>query len=809
MTPLEYALAYAAKGLRVVPIPPGCKYPKGIKNWEQLATDDPARITKYWTNHPTHGIGIATGPLSGVFVVDIDPKDGGDDSFDALEARHGALPETVETLTGGGGRHLFYRWPEGADIRNEASGTLGVGIDIRGINGQVVSPPTIHPETGRAYMFEIEHDLLDGAVIADAPQWLIDLLTTPPAVAEPRKDKAPRPFGDMPGDIWAHTTSWADELTKLGAELHSQHRDNTGGYYEMWTRPGKTKHQGASASLYYGGTDVLKVFTPNWPGLTVGETYTLWGLHVTLEHQGDYAEAARIHGQQQRQLGDDIPQPTIDPETGEEETVEKPMVFTNGRYLNDITNELVSLMVKLNNPPRLFRHGEVVSQLTGDELSAVDRVRMLNVVEMTVRPVKTTKNDIVPSRIEPSALDITMLRLLQDLPVVQSIMRAPFLRSDGTVCADIGYDRTSGNYMTSTVDTNVPATPTPTDVAAAVAVVDDFVHDFPLNTNSDRAHIFALLLTPLIRHLVPLTPLFVLDGNGPGVGKNLLAESCMYVATGQWVQTDPLPLDSEEQRKQITALMSTGRSVALFDEAHIVSGTSLARLITSTTWGDRLLGYSKQVAYPNRITVVALGNNVDIQGDMPRRSILIRLESNVEHPYDRQDFRHNDLRHWVETNRAKLLGSLLMILVAWHQAGRPSSNVRLGSFDAWASIVGGALANAGVEGFLANAASMRDRGATDDGDMQEHLNELSRHFYGRAFTTRQVASLLEDNFLDTMPPRLGNDRARVQQSLGHVYRRYSGRWLGTCRIVPDGITSGSRRFIIEQSSAAPASDSPF
>ena len=50
---------------------------------------------------------------------------------------------------------------------------------------------------------------------------------------------------------------------------------------------------GASASLYYHGSDVLKVFTSSAAPLVADETYTLWGFHVALEHGGDHAAAAR------------------------------------------------------------------------------------------------------------------------------------------------------------------------------------------------------------------------------------------------------------------------------------------------------------------------------------------------------------------------------------------------------------------------------------------------------------------------------------------------------------------------------------
>ena len=66
MSPLDLALYYASRGWRVIPIPPGYKHPFGIDRWQEKATIDVQRITKYWTLNPDHGIGIATGPESGL-----------------------------------------------------------------------------------------------------------------------------------------------------------------------------------------------------------------------------------------------------------------------------------------------------------------------------------------------------------------------------------------------------------------------------------------------------------------------------------------------------------------------------------------------------------------------------------------------------------------------------------------------------------------------------------------------------------------------------------------------------------------------
>jgi hypothetical protein len=624
-----------------------------------------------------------------------------------------------------------------------------------------------------------------------------DATINPPTTPQRRPQGGPMYGMDRPGDDFNARHDGGYVLGLAGWTHDATERNGN----ERWLHPWSPTSD-CSATVYAddGHTTIWsETASARLPALEAQRPYDPFGLYVAMIHDGDF-KAATI-GLAEQGYGKASPPPAIDTDT-EDDTNEpsahtKPMIVTSGRHLNELADEVVDVLVRLNQPPVTFRHGDTVSTFARGELEPLDRVRLMNQVEMTARPVALKKDSTVPSRVDATALDITLLRLLDRLPAVDGLLHAPFMRPDGTVCAEVGYDEPSRVYLTSTMPIDVPSSPTPEQVAAAVALVDEFIADFPLATPPDRAHVFGLLLTLMTRHLMPLSPLIAIDGNGPGVGKNLLSECCVYIATGEWVQTDPLPLDNEEQRKQITSLLATGRSVALFDEAHIIGGTSLARLITSTTWGDRLLGYSKQVSYPNKMSVIALGNNVEVTGDMPRRTVLIRLSSGLDRPEMRSSFLHDDLRLWVTNNRARMIEALLTILRAWHAAGRPRSSARLGSFDTWATMIGGALDNAGVAGFLANAQEMRERSATDDSDMEAHLEEVLEVLGDVEFGVRRVAELIESGALETIPPKVSPGGPRFGQQLGHVYRRYSGRWLGGYKLTQGGVTGKSRRWSIE------------
>lgn len=166
----QAALAYAQQfRLPVFPLKPRGKVPlspNGFKN----ATIDPHIIGIWGTNWSDANVGIPTGTTSGFDVLDIDPRHGGDESLKELIRSNGPLPETVEALTGGGGRHLLFKHEEG--IRNSA-GQLP-GLDIRGDGGYIAAPPSIH-ENGQKYAWELSSRI--GEVeMAEWPLWLLEAL---------------------------------------------------------------------------------------------------------------------------------------------------------------------------------------------------------------------------------------------------------------------------------------------------------------------------------------------------------------------------------------------------------------------------------------------------------------------------------------------------------------------------------------------------------------------------------------------------------------------------------------------------------
>jgi Bifunctional DNA primase/polymerase, N-terminal/Primase C terminal 1 (PriCT-1) len=166
---LRTALALAQRGLAVFPCHPRDKKPATPRGCLD-ASKDPSMISHWWGLNPEFNIAIATGAPSNLFAIDIDGVDA-EAELAKLEVKYGALPTTIEVITPRPGRHLYFRMPDGGDMRNSA-GRIAPGIDIRAAGGYVIVPPSAHP-SGRRYVWSV--DCADA--IAAAPDWLLDQIS--------------------------------------------------------------------------------------------------------------------------------------------------------------------------------------------------------------------------------------------------------------------------------------------------------------------------------------------------------------------------------------------------------------------------------------------------------------------------------------------------------------------------------------------------------------------------------------------------------------------------------------------------------
>lgn len=163
METLEFARFYLSKGFSIIPINPNDKKP-AIDSWKKYQCRQPSQeeLIEWFGNGSENNIGIVTGKISNLAVVDLDSKD-------AVEfADKNNFPPTPLVKTKKG-YHLYYQYKEG--VRNYQKRDDLPGIDLRGEGGYVVAPPSVHP-SGIGYEW-VEGKALDDIDITELPEGIL------------------------------------------------------------------------------------------------------------------------------------------------------------------------------------------------------------------------------------------------------------------------------------------------------------------------------------------------------------------------------------------------------------------------------------------------------------------------------------------------------------------------------------------------------------------------------------------------------------------------------------------------------------
>jgi hypothetical protein len=149
---INWCRAYTEHGY---PLFPCGSDKRPLVKWRAAATTDHKQIEQWWRRWPSAMIGIPTGSVSGLTVLDVDRK-GSVDGFATLQEHGWTIPEdAIEVQTPSGGSHFYFRY---TDERNSAS-ALGPGLDIRGEGGYVIAPPSRPVLDGDDYRFAEGQDL--------------------------------------------------------------------------------------------------------------------------------------------------------------------------------------------------------------------------------------------------------------------------------------------------------------------------------------------------------------------------------------------------------------------------------------------------------------------------------------------------------------------------------------------------------------------------------------------------------------------------------------------------------------------------
>jgi KaiC/GvpD/RAD55 family RecA-like ATPase len=214
-------------GWAVFPLIPRDKRPL-TKHGFKDATSHLPDIDRWWESTPRAGIGLPTGKVNGLVVIDLDPRNAELPTHTDPDGRvhtqsvwewaeddvfKGTLPETWVVETPGGGLHFYFRHP-GDRLLPGVKGWAR-GVDVKSDGGYVCAPPSVHPNGGE-YEWGVKPD---DAPLADLPEWIFS------ALAEAQRDRVTKQMDGTLVDGKIPSGGRNDYLTSVAGTLQRRNVD--------------------------------------------------------------------------------------------------------------------------------------------------------------------------------------------------------------------------------------------------------------------------------------------------------------------------------------------------------------------------------------------------------------------------------------------------------------------------------------------------------------------------------------------------------------------------------------------------------
>lgn len=637
------------------------------KRWQKAPAPPPDRVEK-WAKKGN--VGLRTGSVSGVLVLD-------DDTEDGSGAAELELRATVTVITGSGRRHYYFKTP--AEAVTNARGNLPEKVDVRVDGGQVVFVGSIHPDTGGVYCWAPGLSPEEIA-LAELPDHVVDLIRAPkPEEPKPKKKRTKRRRSVA---IDQSARAALDEATSVVAAAPEGSRNETLNCeaFRMgrWVNAGLLTRPEVEAALAgaarAAGLPDSEVARTIRSGLDAGLTQPLRHRH----HLGDASVA---------------PKPSIIIEGGalpKIVTQAEDALLQAGAHLYQRGNILVRTMRAPTMTMRdVYRRAEGVLMLC-----PVESPYLVEILTKAANWYRIVRDDLVlidcPERVARTYLARAgHWRLRYLLGVIET----PTLRPDGSILNEPGYDPTTCLlFDPGAVEfPAIPEEPTRDDALLALAVLREVIKDFPWLEDCDRSAALGAILTALIRPSLRTAPLCAYRAPKMASGKSLLADVVAMIATGRVASVMSQGRDEDEDKKRMLAILMEGIGVACIDNIEReFGGATLCSVLTQESWRERILGKTQTATVPTTTTWLATGNNIRFVGDIVTRVVVCDLDPKCEKPEERVF--DVDLHDYVPKHRGELVVAGLTILRAYHVAGRPDQSLPVfGRFEGWSGWVRSAL----------------------------------------------------------------------------------------------------------------------
>lgn len=477
--------------------------------------------------------------------------------------------------------------------------------------------------------------------------------------------------------------------------------------------------------------------------------------------------------------------PTDKPPFDVSETV-KPQVVVGEPYAV-VRDKVFNAIVAYNDPAKLFQRSGVLALITKHDKS----FRVRDAMDYDLRSICADACDFVKWSEKKGKLVVSephprveaMVRAKDcwpGIPILDGLSECPLLRSDGTFATEVGYDEDTRAYVTCG-----PWASKSTHGNPAQWLCDEVLGEFPFEDEASRDNAMGLMVLAFVRRIIEgPTPVHYIDAPIVGTGKTLLAQTCLYPSCG-FVGASTLPEREEERKKSISSFLLEGAQAIIWDnvDKRVDSGT-LAAATTNINYHDRMLGSNAVIDVPVKCIWVMTGNNAELNKDMVRRTVWIRIDAQMERPSQGRKFKKN-LTVWCKENREEIVAACCQMVTNWVDAGRPLFEARgMGGFEEYAQIVGGVLMANGLVNFMANQGKLESHADADSlgwGAFHEAVYEDKSNSWWKVGDVVETAGTIEElgHALGTNPDgkrlKFGRSLKRRESAVASELRLIVGR----------------------------------
>ena len=490
---------------------------------------------------------------------------------------------------------------------------------------------------------------------------------------------------------------------------------------------------------------------------------------------------------------------------------ELPIIQVTGGSLPFVVDQAEQIL--LDADPDIYQRGDFVVRPATVKLLAADQhqtfglrlipIKAQHLVERLTRIANFQKYDARSEYWKPinCPFDVAVAYLQRigewQLRRLAGISNGPTLRPDGSILERPGYDPETGILYHPGESTFIPLPQNPTrdEALDALSMLKELVSEFPFVDDASRSVALSGILTAVIRRSLPTAPLHAYSAPVMGSGKSKLVDIASMIAAGHEAPVIAQGKTEEEMEKRLGAALIAGDTVVSFDNCEApLGGELLCQALTQSAMRIRILGKSINVTVVNNAAFYATGNNLTIVGDMTRRAIVCSLDPKMERPETRT-FTTADPVKTLQRDRPVYLHAALVILRAFHVAGRPEQAEALGSFEVWSRWVRNAVIWLGeddpcatMEASRANDPRMRDLAAV--------LHQWSSAIGPNYVTVKQAIERASDlpAFREALFGVAGDHSAINSMKLGRWLGRYNGRVVERLRVEQGTIYQGVQQW---------------